>query len=212
MKSTVIAATSILDTANDMFTEEALSQMAIMAGGMDIKSGFEQDSPVVGKVNAAVASNGSLTLDCDFNEDVERLYVVPGFELLDYEIEGETRIIKEVDLKYLSTTATPVDFHLTKISRSFTVNYKYKINLDELIKLKEEYLLTLDNEDGNEFYETHRHTADDILCGFIDWLNVKMNNIDIAKEIIKDAADACKNVGLRGDGKDRAGVKLDNVN
>ena len=98
MNSNVIAATSCLDTANDMLTEEALSQMADMASGMEIKSGFEQDSPRVGKVNTAVSSDGKLTLDCDLNEDVESLYVVPGFELLDYEIEGDVRIIKEVDL------------------------------------------------------------------------------------------------------------------
>ena len=116
MKSNVIAATSCLDTANDMFTESALSNMAEMAKGMEIKRGFEQDSPVVGKVIESISDDGKLKLACEFSEDVEPLYVVPGFRLVDYEIVNGKRIMKEVDLKYLSITATPQDFHLTKIS------------------------------------------------------------------------------------------------
>ena len=95
----------------------------------------------------------------------------------------EVRIIKEVDLKYLSTTATPVDTHLTKISRAFIVEYKYKVKLDDLVKLKEEYLLTLDNEQGVEFYETHHQTASDILDGFIEWINIKINQENNSKPI-----------------------------
>lgn len=45
--------------------------------------------------------------------------------------------------------------------------------LKELLALREEYLLTLDNNDPDEWYLTEREIYDRTTLAFLSWLNLK---------------------------------------
>ena len=113
-----ILTNTFLDINNVQMTDEAIKD--ILRGPAEVPVTLNFGGTIIGRTTKLFIADDK-ALACEFEIDetrvalLDRSYIVPGLENVEYHLEGRTRVIDSGDLTEASISLLPSNPHLTPI-------------------------------------------------------------------------------------------------